>query len=335
VKVSVLIACYNYAEFIGEAVDSVLAQDYGGPLELVVVDDGSTDGSGDVLASYGDRIVSLGQENRGQAAAFNSAYNEVTGDVICFLDADDFWRPDKVRRVVEAFSESSGVGLIHHELEVVDRHGQPLDGADVFPFKRANGDVRELMRKTVLDWHFMPTSGFAVTREIGERIFPLREQLKSSADELIAPSAALVTPVKHLADRLGAYRIHGSNIWAASARREEGGLEAKVKRARDYVTLLDEKVAQGTRVLKDSGEGPTLSPWVKWQYVRARAVAEGYRPIRYLPQAARTTLRCPHFSPSEKTDRLAFMLRKSIKYHERARLLAGPWLDPQKVVHRD
>ena len=100
--VSVIIPTYNRAEIIEEAVDSVLAQDYK-DFELIVVDDGSTDNTSEVLATYGDDIRVLYQENKGVSAARNRGISEAAGKLIAFLDSDDLWMPQKLTTQVEFF----------------------------------------------------------------------------------------------------------------------------------------------------------------------------------------------------------------------------------------
>jgi len=93
--VSCIIPVFNGARFLGEAIDSVLAQTYR-PREVIVVDDGSTDATGDVIARYGERVMSLRQPNRGQAAARNAGLRAAHGALVAFLDADDLWEPAKL-----------------------------------------------------------------------------------------------------------------------------------------------------------------------------------------------------------------------------------------------
>lgn len=102
-KLSVLINNYNYARFLGAAIDSALSQDFE-DFEVVVVDDGSTDGSRAIIASYGDRIVPVLKENGGQASSFNAGFAAATGDVIFLLDADDTFLPGKLSRVAALYA---------------------------------------------------------------------------------------------------------------------------------------------------------------------------------------------------------------------------------------
>src|SRR5437016_4869848 len=96
---TIVIDNYNYAQFLREAIDSALAQTYS-PFEVVVVDDGSTDGSRAIIESYGSRIKSLFKTNGGQGSAFNAGFAASNGSVVCFLDADDILLPSALETVV-------------------------------------------------------------------------------------------------------------------------------------------------------------------------------------------------------------------------------------------
>jgi glycosyltransferase involved in cell wall biosynthesis len=110
-RVSVVIPNHNYAEFVGQAIDSVLAQTYR-DFELIVVNNGSRDNSLDVLHAYGGRIRLFDQEDRGQAGARNRGIEESCGELIAFLDADDVWEPTKLEKQVPLFDDPS-VGLVY------------------------------------------------------------------------------------------------------------------------------------------------------------------------------------------------------------------------------
>jgi glycosyltransferase involved in cell wall biosynthesis len=109
---SVIVPVYNGARFLRAALDSVLAQTYR-PVEIVVVDDGSTDVSPGVIASYGDRVRSLRQANSGVAAARNAGIRAASGELIALLDQDDWWLPGKMAAQVERFAADPGLGLVH------------------------------------------------------------------------------------------------------------------------------------------------------------------------------------------------------------------------------
>jgi glycosyltransferase involved in cell wall biosynthesis len=108
--ISCIVPVYNGATYLAEAIDSIFAQSYT-PVEVLVVDDGSTDATPEVIAGYGDRIRSLRQENAGPAAARNRGLAAARGELIAFLDADDLWHPDKLRRQLDRLRTRSEVGI--------------------------------------------------------------------------------------------------------------------------------------------------------------------------------------------------------------------------------
>jgi glycosyltransferase involved in cell wall biosynthesis len=120
--VSVVIPAYNGGELLRAAVDSVLAQDYASPFEIVVVDDGSTEPIEPFLAGTGDRVRIVRKENGGTASARNRGVREAQGDYLAFLDQDDLWDPHKLSRQVPLFQHDD-VALVHAGARFVDNAG--------------------------------------------------------------------------------------------------------------------------------------------------------------------------------------------------------------------
>src|SRR5271170_4475779 len=112
---SVVIPTYNRAYILREAIDSVLCQ--GLPLEVIVVDDGSTDDTASVIAEYDERVRYTYQENQGAAAARNTGIRQVRGEFISLLDSDDVWLPGKTKVELELLSRSPNVGAIASNAE--------------------------------------------------------------------------------------------------------------------------------------------------------------------------------------------------------------------------
>ena len=109
--VSVVIPAYNAEAFVGDAIDSVLAQTFH-DFEIIVVDDGSADGTRRVVTAYGDRVRFYQQEQAGASRARNRGIEEAHGEFIAFLDADDLWLPTKLEKQVQAFRNDPSLGLV-------------------------------------------------------------------------------------------------------------------------------------------------------------------------------------------------------------------------------
>lgn len=126
-RVSIVIAAYNLAAYLPRAIDSALAQiPPGGPCEVIVIDDGSSDATPDVLARYGDRIRAVRQPNAGTNTAVDHGIELATGEYIALLDADDEWPVDRLRRHVATLDSDPRLGLVHGDMEVIDSEGATL-----------------------------------------------------------------------------------------------------------------------------------------------------------------------------------------------------------------
>jgi hypothetical protein len=142
--VSVVVPVYNGARYLRQALDSALAQTYQ-PLQVLVVDDGSTDASPALIASYGSRVVSIRQPNAGVAQARNTGLRAASGELIAFLDQDDWWLPEKVARQVERFQADDELGLVHTGiLQYSESAGQFVEGVyDTTPSPLLSGRCYE------------------------------------------------------------------------------------------------------------------------------------------------------------------------------------------------
>jgi len=207
-SVSIIVDNYNYDRFLGDAIDSALAQSYT-PTEVMVVDDGSTDDSRAVIARYGERIVPVLKENGGQPSAFNAAFAACRGEIICFLDADDLFLPDKVARMVDIFSAYPQALWCFHPLQPVDGELEPLDW-QVPTGVSGLWDYRAQMRESGrLPYIPSATSGLAFRRQLLEKVLPLPEL--ASGDNLLEYLALAFAPGYMLYENLTLMRIHGNN----------------------------------------------------------------------------------------------------------------------------
>src|SRR5260370_6728299 len=141
-RATVVVDNYNYEQYLEQAIDSALSQTYR-PLEVVVVDDGASDGSVETIKRYGDRIIPVFKPNGGQASAFNAAFERTSGDVVIFLDADDLLLPDAVANAVAAMAPD--VSKVHWPLWEIDQNGERTGG--VVDPQLPDGDCREAVRQ--------------------------------------------------------------------------------------------------------------------------------------------------------------------------------------------
>lgn len=243
--VSIIVNNYNYEQFLPEAIDSAIAQTYP-HTEVIVVDDGSTDNSRDIIASYGNRVIPVLKQNGGQASAFNVGFEVSKGEIVFFLDSDDIFYPGKVEEIVNFLSEiqENPNVIISNAVEVIDEKSLPIeiDILNILSNASAWQYLPEIRRKKHIDvgitrlstptqayqfaakYRFlpylgMPTSGLALSRSLAEKIFPLPGNVKTSADEFLVKAASLLGTV-YFSDRtLTQYRIHGNNNWYASTKK--------------------------------------------------------------------------------------------------------------------
>jgi glycosyltransferase involved in cell wall biosynthesis len=222
--VSILINNYNYARFLGVAIDSALSQSY--PCtEVVVVDDGSTDNSREVISRFGNRLTAIFKQNGGQASSFNAGVSACRGDILCFLDADDFFYSDKVSRVVEFFreqGESSKPIMLHHLLAMKSDCGGEVDGR---PFGKSHPSPMNLyafaQRHHFIWYEAGPTTSISLNRVLADRLFPIPEKgVRISGDDFIVYGASLLADVYSIKEILGGYRVHEKNNWFHSTQRK-------------------------------------------------------------------------------------------------------------------
>ncbi|MCC8396811.1 glycosyltransferase family 2 protein [Paraburkholderia sp. MMS20-SJTR3] len=206
-SVTIAICNYNYERFLADAIDSALAQDYPAT-EVLVVDDGSTDGSRELIERYGTRISTAFKENGGQVSAYNRAIEEVDSDVVILLDADDILYPDAVSAVMQKFGRGA-YEKVQFRLDVMTGAGE-LTGTHI-PHSDAPVDSGSLLRDGWL-YPSPPASGNAYSTKALRRFFPIPEtaETRYGADFFAIYGAALLGPVASIACSLGGYRVHQS-----------------------------------------------------------------------------------------------------------------------------
>ena len=206
--VSIVINNFNYARFVGQAIKSCLAQTYK-HIEVVVVDDGSTDGSASVIRSFGDRVRTVFKANGGQGSAYNAGFAESRGDLVLFLDSDDLLEPEAISEVARLWEPD--VSKIHFYLQVVNGLNVERTESTIPSTKLADGDLREQILKTG-SYAAPSASGNVYARFALAQILPLPEaEWKIAADTYPIFLAPLLGRIRSCEKVLGLYRVHGKN----------------------------------------------------------------------------------------------------------------------------
>jgi glycosyltransferase involved in cell wall biosynthesis len=210
--VSILMTSYNYGLYLREAIDSALNQTYPNT-EVIVVDDGSTDNSREIIASYEDRIIPIYKENGGQASAVNAGFAVSQGKIVCFLDSDDVFLPQKVENVVEVFNTYPSAIVAYHKMQNIDRVGKHF-GKPWPPYKVIIGNISSRVARTGGWWPWPPSSALSFRREFLCRVMnvPEGEDLLF-VDSYLADLAPFFGEVVGIDQALCYYRSHGSNQW--------------------------------------------------------------------------------------------------------------------------
>ena len=240
--VSIVITNHDYAPYLGAAIESALDQTLPAR-EVVVVDDGSMDGSRDVIASHPD-VTAILKDNGGQASAFNAGAAAAGGDVVIFLDADDVLMPDAVAAIAE--EDFTGVSRLSFALEIVDAAGTPTG---LFPTSR-RAEEGDLRGRLLHDGHLsmMPTSGNVFPRAVLDALLPMPEApWRVSADVYLAFGAAFLGRIRHLDRALGRYRVHGRNAYYATFGAEANFDARKLAQRRRALLDVAGAMAGGSR----------------------------------------------------------------------------------------
>jgi hypothetical protein len=208
-SVTALVCAYDYERYVAEAIESVLAQDYAGDVEVLVVDDGSTDGTPEVLRGFGDAIRVVRQENAGLNAATARGIAEARGDLIALLDADDAWRPDKLRRQVDLLMARPEIGLVYSDKEIVDGAGRRVHPSffahhGIAPV--AGHAVGPLLRHNVV-----PAPTIIFRRSLAAHVLPFPAEV-AAQDWWLAVRIAAVAELACVPEPLTRYRVHGANM---------------------------------------------------------------------------------------------------------------------------
>jgi hypothetical protein len=209
--VSILINNYNYARFLSQAIDSALTQTYG-KVEVVVVDDGSTDASRDVISRYRNNILPVVKENGGQASAYNAGFAASSGEIICLLDSDDLFLPHKVGRIVELYESNPEIGWCFDIIREFDNETGEHQVSPVSP-PAGKWDARQRTAAGKPPVLWTTSSGLSFLRKTLAQILPMPEQIRITSDNYIKWMALALEEGWLTSEILSLQRIHGNNAY--------------------------------------------------------------------------------------------------------------------------
>jgi glycosyltransferase involved in cell wall biosynthesis len=210
---SVLMDTYNHERFIEKAIMSVLEQDFAASdREILIVDDGSRDGTPEIMRKFTPQVRILRKANGGQASAFNAGIAECRGQIVAFLDGDDWWAPGKLQAVSGALAAEADVGLVGHGITEVYADGREhSELLREVPRFRLNSDAgAKIFRRRK---SFLGTSRMTFRREVLQRIGKVPEALAIQADEYLFTFGAVFSDVLILREALTFYRLHDANAF--------------------------------------------------------------------------------------------------------------------------
>jgi len=273
-QVSVVIDTFNYGRFIEEAIESVLSQDFPpDQMEILVIDDGSTDDTAERVKKYGSRIKYFWKTNGGQASAFNFGFARAEGEIISLLDADDYWFPDRLRSVMDEFEKHPEAGVVYHPLREYHMRTREFRESDFTPI---SGFVPSDIKQVLLFDGVMTTNSYR--RCVLRQLLPIPENLTFQADAYLGNLAMFLAPVVAINRPLGIYRIHDQNAYFQS------GSAVNRERTRRRIDTRDAIVAGMTAWFESHGydlrQSAIRAALLRWSILSERDEFELSRPGR-------------------------------------------------------
>ncbi len=211
-RISVITSNFNGEQYLSEAIESVLRQNFS-DFEYIIVDDASTDTSREIIngfhRNHADIIHPIfNSKNYGQGASFTSAVSVAKGEVICFLDSDDYWFENKLSNVNDAFNKHPNTAFVQHNLQI--KINDELTGHKYKDILIV-GNYFEYTKKNKILPLFVPTSGLSFRKDIIEKVLPIPAIFKTCADGYLTRTCFCFGEVAAINECLGVYRMHGKN----------------------------------------------------------------------------------------------------------------------------
>jgi glycosyltransferase involved in cell wall biosynthesis len=340
--VTVLVDTYNHQRFIEQALASVLDQDFpASETEILVVDDGSTDRTPELLRKFAPRARVLRKQNGGQASAFNAGIHEARGEIIAFLDGDDWWARNKLSRVMDAMQDAS-LGIVGHGIVVVlpDGRQQAETLREGFRFRANTAEGAKLLR---VRRSFLGTSRMAIRASLLQQIGRVPEAITIEADEYLFTLAAALSDVRILPDTLTYYRLHDANLYQMTTPDAK-----RVRRKQQAIAALASALAsqlerhnipywvrtESTRIVR--AEADHLRLWLgegwSWETVRSEWVI--YQTLHPDASAAQRTFKLLTLLPALLVPpRDFYRIRRAINTNDAYLSARKRWLPMPGMTH--
>lgn len=327
---SVIINTYNYGKFIEQAIDGVLNQTFpSDKIEIIVVDDGSTDDTPRRVEKYGDRIRYVRKENGGQASALNAGFALAKGDIVALLDSDDYWYPDKLERIFRVY-ERENAGAVFHNLDMVTSAGKSgtifpdesvtlLESAGDGAFRASMKYLEETSRAFYYLRFLAPTSGHSYRKSIAEKIFPIPPEYVRNADFFLHAMAFTLTDIHYIHTPLGAYRKHEGS-WTRSSAQDFKSFELNL--------AMVESLAAHLRSVERSARAETLAGILQNQFYLNSFLLDKNKgkPIGALKHLRRYTAHDAWMPNAlKKTGLLFFLVTPRWLWNVSRKALVEPW----------
>lgn len=232
--VTVLIDTYNHERFIEKAIVSVLEQDFPrGEMEILVVDDGSTDRTAEIVRKFRPQVRLIQKTNGGQASAFNAGIPETQGEIVAFLDGDDWWAKEKLTTVTDYLVARPHIGIVGHGICEFDSDTGNMHATIPQRTREVRFDSVEDGRFFRQMMCFFGTSRVTVRRKLLLQVLPVPNQLVVEADEFVSTMAAAYSAAGLIQRPLTFYRLHSDNLF--QVRKKD---EIKQRRIQKVLTAL-------------------------------------------------------------------------------------------------
>lgn len=309
-RLSIVIDSRNHAPFVARAIDSALEQTVSDLVEVIVVDDGSTDDSMAVIAPYADRVTLLAKTAGGQASVYNAGFARARGTLVLFLEADDWLYPEAVAEILAAWVP--GVSKVQFPLDLVDVAGDPRHRQ--VPRTMQDGAEAEQLMRGWGAYGSPPGSGNAYHREFLRQVMPLDEAIwRNAADSVPVLLAPAFGRVVSLPQALGVYRVHRPRADASLVfNNDDSSMLAEYRR----IMAGKQAVAQALDQLGQPRAEPLgLAPWEARTVVLCacfggKDVRQAMQPSvgALVRQAMRSILRWPRMTSTRRLATLVWML---------------------------